>query len=385
MKSATKRLCVSLVVVCAFLCAAWQVSAQGRRGGAEKQWKSEDLSLLGIGMGVGDLNGDGRNEVVVIDPSTVYVFEVHDGKLKQVAEQSFSPLELKAVDVARLRKQGPARIYLTAQNRGALNSFVLELRNGSIVRVVENFAYYLRVIPYPSLGPILLGQRKGLSKTYEGPIYRLEDKGDELKVGERFGVPLKIPIFGFGVGDLAGDRKPLITVLDRDDHLRVYTPDGKRLFKSQDYYGGSDVILRSAGPEASRDREVLGEPTEIEYCRPRVLCVDADKDGAYETLVSSHKSKTMRMLQRTRMLEEGRVNALRWTGEVLEKIWQTPVVQGMVMDFAVDSFPGIAGTCLIMLERKKTDWLSFMSSKSCVRAYEIQFLLHRKPDSKERE
>ena len=129
--------------------------------------------------------------------------------------------------MAKIRKRGPARNYFTAQNRGDIASIVLEYRNGEIYPAVLDFPYYLRLIIYPTHGPILLGQKRGIYRMYEGPIYRLEDKGDELQVSGRFGVPLKIPIFGFAIGDFEGKRQPMIAVYDRDEHMRLYTPPGK--------------------------------------------------------------------------------------------------------------------------------------------------------------
>jgi hypothetical protein len=356
------------------------VNASKKPSQQPEVWKSEELNLLAIGIGVGDVTGDGRKNLVLIDPSTVYLYRFSPEGLALIAQYSVGSLECKSVDVAKIRKQGPCRIYVTAQNRALVSSLVLEYRNGQLIPVVQNFPYYLRVILYPTKGPILLGQKKGLNKAYEGPMFRIEDKGDDLAAADRFGVPLKIPIFGFAIGDFAGNRKPLIAVYDRDDHIRIYTPSGQRLFVSDDYYGGSDVLLRQTGPEEKRVRGVSAEDTSAEYCRPRIMAVDLNHDGVYEILATSHKSKTMRVLGRTKMLEEGRVMALAWNGDVLEPKWSTPTIQGMVTDFTVDSLPGLSGNRLVVVERKRTDWLSFIRSRSQVRAYDLQYLMGRAPE-----
>jgi hypothetical protein len=349
-------------------------SERAAANAGDRTWRSQELNMLAIGMGVGDVDGDGASEIVLIDPDTVYVYRFTSDKLELLAEYSARPLELKSVDVAKLRKQGPARIYVTAQNRGAISSLVLEYRDRKLTPVVQDFPYYLRLLHYPTQGPILLGQKKGIGKIYDGYIYRLIDKGDDLEVQGRFGVPLKIPIFGFAIGDFEGKHTPLIAVYDKDDHLRIYDPPtGKRLFLSKNYYGGSDVILRKAGPEgpASSDRTDLEEQTA--YFRPRIMALNLSP--AHEILVISHSSKTMRLLGRTKMFEEGQVLALAWNGDALEEKWTTPKVQGMITDFAIDTLPGLAGRRLITLERKKTDWLAFLRSQSQVRVYDLDFLM----------
>ena len=107
-----------------------------------------------LGSGIGDVDGDGQNEIVIADPGNVYVYRVTENKLTKLAEYSAKTLEIKAIDVAKVRKQGPSRIYVTAQNRGSIASFVLEFRNGTLVPIVTDFPYYLRVINYPTYGPI---------------------------------------------------------------------------------------------------------------------------------------------------------------------------------------------------------------------------------------
>ncbi|MBI5250868.1 MAG: VCBS repeat-containing protein [Desulfomonile tiedjei] len=342
----------------------------------EKVWRSEDLDLLAVGMGIGDVDGDGKNEIVVIDPTTVYVYRITpEHKLALVCDYSPDGLELKSVDVAQVRKQGNCRIYVSAQNRGSVTSLVLEYRAGALVPVATSVPYFLRILDYPTHGPFLLGQRKGLVKMYDGPILKMVDKGDDVEPQGRFGVPLKIPIFGFAIGDLEGKQKPLIAVYDREDHLRVYEPSGKRLFVSQDYYGGSDVLLKTGGPEVRKDAMRSAIEPDKEFFRPRILAKDLRKNSVYEILAISHASKTKRMLSHTKMLEEGRVVGLTWNGDALVESWATPKIQGMIADFAIESIPGFTGERLITLERKKTDWLAFLRSKSQIRVYDLHALM----------
>jgi hypothetical protein len=340
----------------------------------DKVWRSDDINVLGVGIGVGDVAGNGQNHFVIISPDTVYLYRISGGKMEQVSQYSAGSLELKSVDVAKIRKQGPARIYVTAQNRGTVASFVLEYRGGKLEPVIQDVRYFLRVIEYPTQGPILLGQQKGLNRMYEGPVFRVNDKGNELEEGERFGIPLKIPVFGFAIGDLEGKRSPLIVAYDKEEHLRIYTPLGKRLFLSKDYFSGSDIILRWSGPENRRDTDKTFGEIEKPFFRPRIMCVAVNPASAQEILTITHSSKTARVLSRTKMLEDGRISALIWNGDATEEKWRTPPIQGMVTDFAVDFVPGLSGRRLIVLERKKTDWLSFLRSASQVKAYDLESL-----------
>ncbi|MGC8657997.1 MAG: hypothetical protein ACP5U1_02890 [Desulfomonilaceae bacterium] len=355
-----------------------------KKSSEEKVWRSEELSMLAIGLGVGDVTGDGKNAIVVAGPSSVYLYRFSENRMSLLTEYSAGSLEIKSIDVAKIRKNGPARIYVTAQNRGSVASFVLEYKNGSLVPVIENVNYFLRVINYPTHGPILLGQRKGLSTMYDGPIYRMEDNGSSLVAGDRFGVPLKIPIFGFTIGDFEGKKKPLIAVYDREDHLRIYNPAGKRLFVSKSYYGGSDILLRWFGPEVIREKS-KDLSVDLVYVRPRIQWWSPSVGDPAQILAITHSSGTMRVLSRTKMFEEGQIVGLIWNGDALDERWTTPKAQGMIVDFCIDSLPGLDGQRLIVLERKKTDWLSFLLSRSQVKIYSLQQVMDEGKSSSRKE
>ncbi len=126
-------------------------------------------------------------------------------------------------------------------------------------------------------------------------------------------------------------------------------------------------------------------PGEVEFFRPRIAAVSLEGNSAQEVLALMHGSKTMRLLSRTKMLEEGQVVALAWNGDSLQEKWRSPKVEGMVADFALDYLPGIPGKRLILLERKKTDWLSFLRSKSQVKAYDVQYVISGRAEAGKRD
>jgi hypothetical protein len=98
------------------------------------------------------------------------------------------------------------------------------------------------------------------------------------------------------------------------------------------------------------------------------------QDSLYEILTVTHSSKTRRLLTQTKMLEDGQVFCLKWNGDTIVEVWSTPRIQGIITDFAITELPGFSGNRLVTLERKKTDWFSFLKSRSQIRVYDIDHL-----------
>ena len=90
-------------------------------GKQEFQYKIVDLD-------VGDINGDGLEELVVIAPNRVIVYDYRNNKLKQVARFRAENKNHKflGVDVGDINKNGRDEIFVTDHLGNSLSSFVLE-------------------------------------------------------------------------------------------------------------------------------------------------------------------------------------------------------------------------------------------------------------------
>ena len=103
-----------------------------------------------------------RTEVVAIDSHRVMIFQITDNELKIIDTYVGKSYEnFLAVDIADINHNGTPEIFVTSMGNKMLNSFVLEYRDGKLVKIASDLHWFLRVIDSPSGGVILIGSATG--------------------------------------------------------------------------------------------------------------------------------------------------------------------------------------------------------------------------------
>ena len=204
-----------------------------------------------VDFDVGDINGDGREELVVIAPRRVIVYGYKNKKLKQVASFRAENQNHKfiGVDVGDINKNGRDEIFVTDHYVDSLSSFVLEARPGKkrLERTWSDVNLYFRIIHPFGQKPTLLAQSPGSNDPFHGPINKMAYKngryvnGSILKLPSIYG--MNFILYGLTSADINGDGKNEIVMLDKDYHLRVYSASGRVLVQSDDYYGHDPRLI----------------------------------------------------------------------------------------------------------------------------------------------
>ena len=305
-------------------------------------WKSRNFKLAVQGISIGDLTGDSRNEIVMIDDNTVFVYQLTDGVLVKLAEVRGNRYhKFIGVDAADINANGPAEIFVTAvDQKGKLSSFVLEWNGAGFSRVIQKAPWYFRVITGDQGKKRLVGQKQGLLGT--GNEYELDPGADlflggihELKWNARTYVaeaPLNLPawvnVFGFTVGDILNKGQQMTLAFSDQDHLRLLNPDRELEWESDERYGGTTRYLEYKDPI---------DPNNMErrYLHQRVFFADLDKDGQNEIIVVKNKDLTGQYFSRFRAFKSGRIECLDWTRLAVKTKWQTDQISGYISDYAV--------------------------------------------------
>lgn len=308
-------------------------------------WISQKYGMAFKGIDIGDVNGDDRNEVVVIDTRNVMIF--------QRSENDFILMEkinggegdnFLAVDVADINGNGINEIFVTNMNRDHLESFVLEYRDGKYQRIAFNLPWLLRVINVRSK-PTLIGQDIKLDQMGKNPpIREIAWKNGEYVSGQDMKIPQGISVYGLAMENLEENRPEKIICLDEEGYIRIYEKTETTLtqiesssetqtpiWKSSNTYGGSqNIISLSKSTGGSAQPTVRSNSSTV---RLRILSSGLSKGGKRQFLVV--KNTPDRDTKRMKRFTEGEIYNLEWNGRALVDDWNTKKIKGYVADYQI--------------------------------------------------
>jgi TolB-like protein len=302
-------------------------------------WMSPRFSTELRGMDIGDVTGDGLNKVVIIDTHNVMIYQKKDNDFSLIQKiPDRSSENYIAVDVADINKNGIKEIIVTSMSRNTVDSFVLEYRNGKFTKIASNLPWYLRVISTDS-GPLLLGQRRGMDKVFNTPIYEIVWEDGQYKEGKKLKIPLGLSVYGLTIDSMGTAGGEKVIALDENDYLSIFEQTDKplirlqafggsneRLWKSDEVYGGSNTVI--VNDDLPRDDE-----NKFTYINLRILTVDMKKDGKKEIIIVKNISSSGRLFKNVRLFTSSEVYDLDWDGLGLIENWKTRKINGYVADY----------------------------------------------------
>ncbi len=177
--------------------------------------KSQTFDFEIKGLDIGDVDGDKKNELVIMDDHNLYLFKYDGDKLKlfQKIETGYQHSFL-TLDVADVNRNGYAEIIVTAVAGDDLRSFILEFEEGKFRKITEKAGWYFRVLDHPKDGPTLMGQKMGSDGLFTGPIYKFLWKKKSFEKGPKMPFPKETNIFGLALATIRNKETLDLIVLD---------------------------------------------------------------------------------------------------------------------------------------------------------------------------
>jgi TolB-like protein len=310
-------------------------------------WMSQNFPTEFKGMDIGDVNGDGLNEIVTIDAHNVYIYQKVGNELKLLEKIAGKPYDTYlAVDVADINKNGIKEIIVTSLNGSTLDSFILEYKNGKYVQIASGLPWFLRVIDTPSGIPLLMGQKLGIgdSFAFNTPIYEIIYSDGKYISQEKMKIPLGLSVYGLTFANLGAGTNEKIIALDELDYLCLFEKTNKPLsriftfgfknddliWRSDDVYGGSNNYMDDDNKNRSSETDAKSA-----FINLRILTHDTNKDGKKEIIIVKNLSSVGRVLKNLKLFTSSEIYNLEWDGLGMAENWRTKKINGYVADYVL--------------------------------------------------
>ncbi len=337
------------------------------RRSSRKFWQSTDLKHLINGLALGDVDGDGKIETVIMTPHEIHVYRCENNRLYKIKTISKDRHKNHiAVDAADINGNGIAEIFVTSLNthKNRVNSFVLEYNGKQYDQIMRKRPWYYRIVEVPGQGKVLLGQRApGSRGPFSGKIVEMTWENSIYKPKKQILPPRLANLRGFAFGDVMNNGPKTGVAYDKNDYIRIIDRTGNVLYTKTEHYGGSNLFF--AMPETDRNTE------NRQYLPMRIQIKDMDSDGKNEIIAVKNHEITGRRLKQFRKFKTSQIESLSWDGSGLAVNWKTPKIAGCISDFAIGDFDNDGRDELIASVILKDGSIVGTTPKSSVIAYDL--------------
>lgn len=281
-----------------------------------------------VGLDMGDVDGDGTNELVFIDRNTIYIYKWVKERFTEfkVIKGKWVP-NYVYLSMADLDGNGRAEIYISNVSESDISSFVLEWRSGEFETIAKRQRWVFRIIDLPGKGKTLIGQQRITRSVFPGDIYILKRDGDNYSKAERLKLPPMTNVFNFVTGNLvAKDRIHTVVLRPATEHLYLFDRNGEEIWRSEEEFGGTSTSM------VARD-EIEGE--ELIYLAPPIFLHDSDMDGVGEVIICKNKSSVSRLFENIRMFSSGKLYFLGWDSMDFTAKWESKKMPGAITGYCI--------------------------------------------------
>lgn len=320
--------------------------------------RSRPIEIDLLDFNIGDVDGDGVQELVLLGKKTLQVYRYEEGRfVRELAQDLPGHLNYLAITLVDANGNGVPELYIGASNGNLAASSIWEWRNGRLERLEENVPYYLHAVALAQGESMLLGQAPPPKEASGGPIYLMRYEGGKLQPSDNtLPLPAGYNVYDVAPADLDGDGKLEIVAINRHNRLQVFNSSGTLLWTSADEYGAGRNFYGTLSAVTS----AVQEPT---YLHTRIVTTDIDQDGITDVLVGKNREVKVPYMPSLRYFDGSSLAGLKWEERGLRVLWETQRIPGYVAgyQFMPDS-RGAAQLQLFFAETENASLLQFWST-----------------------
>ncbi|WP_035236873.1 FG-GAP-like repeat-containing protein [Desulfobacter vibrioformis] len=282
-------------------------------------------------MATGDLNKDGRLQVVTATDSSLQIYHLEGSLLTEETHLDYaSYLRIIGLDVADINGNGYPEIFVTAMtiNRETLSSFVVEYNGSSYTTIQDGLSYYFRVMDSDDGNPVLYAQEKGRGP-YAGKIYIMSPTNDTYREEKAIRMPRGTSVLSLARGPVREGNADEFLSINQHHRLVLINEAGSNEWESTEKYGKTNNYWFSGAQGADDSYR------EREYFNPRIKFHPVGEEQKKKVFIITNNELGGGAIGRIKRFKEGRVEIMSWNGIALAPVFQTVPLQGWVSDFNI--------------------------------------------------
>ena len=304
----------------------------------DSRLRSQPLSFPSIGMEVVDGDGDGKNEIFILEDTKVHAYRFDQGKLTPLAEFVF-PINHQCLNIRSISHPSgrPWIIVTSVDVKGQPLSYIFNFTGTEFTVVMKNIRWYLNVVKNPpTYRNIIIGQQAMPPRLFKPGVHEMIRQGDTLAPAGRLNLPADANVFNFTYmppsrGDQNSEK---LFVLSQRENIRIYNNKNSRMGETTEQFSGSATGLEidPSMPGFHRDDVTLAN---MFYVPMRMIPADLEQDGTWELIVNKPISTASEIFDRYRFFPQSEIHSLFWDGLGLNLQWKTRRIKGSMVDYAL--------------------------------------------------
>lgn len=346
------------------------------------RWRSQTLRFPSSSMVVTDGDGDGNNEVFILNEKGISAYRFKQGKLDHLETLPLSVnIKNLRLEMADLNRDDLPEFVVSTYKlhyrsamlapEGRPQSHILSFKDGKFKFLVKDFNWFLGIYKMPpTYMPILVCQRTGSRNFFDNRIKEAYYKNGEIHVGSVIGVPEYANIYN--VAFLPEGMGYKWVVLDDYHRLKVYDQTMERLSTTDaDTYNSSGIGLEYSERPPGMGPGLIDNISSTYNLPMRMLPVQLSTKKKWELLVNKDISAASAVFEAFTYYSQGEIHSLAWDGVGMTLAWKTRRIKGQVSDIALADLNNDGNEQLVVLLNTFPGGLGFTKRKTVVLAYDL--------------